>query len=93
MKCRGIRDTTSNIPRIVSRFPRYISWYTVENRLALGQCTVGCEARERVNKDECPMVHSSSLTLETLHQWIFRPIYTVTKNGQLGFKCVSIYVF
>ena len=26
--------------RVVSRFPRYISCYTAENQLPLGQCTV-----------------------------------------------------
>ena len=38
MKCRGKRGTTWNIPRIVSRFPRYISCSIAENRLPLGQC-------------------------------------------------------
>ena len=34
MKCRGKRDTTRtwNIPRIVSRFHRYISWNIAESR-------------------------------------------------------------
>ena len=38
MKCRG-NEIVHEIFRVVSRFPRYISYYIPENRLPLGQCT------------------------------------------------------
>ena len=34
---RGKHDTTLNISRIVSRFPRYISCYIADSRFPLGQ--------------------------------------------------------
>ena len=39
MKCSGKHDTKWNIPRI-SRYPRHISCYIVENRFPFWQCTV-----------------------------------------------------
>ena len=60
MKCRGKRDTTWNITRNVSRFPRYISSYISESRLPLGQCTYSKNINRQMNYSTINIIANTS---------------------------------